>query len=234
MVTPIDPQACLRTGRILTEWFETPEYTDEELKKQALEHHGIEKAPEGFASRMTPAARLDHNRIISFVSGKKNTKWAGSMSKQEVAHRLNEATKMVSPDNAKFLDDETRARTGLELNPLWQMETIVRSGVLSPKDQIAALKELAGFTHSKAPTLNQNNNVNSTPEDWLLELAKDQYQTIAAPKLLQRREKGNGAQAETIRLRGIAEVNALSEHAALKMAEMEADMGDNMEWIEPE
>ncbi len=238
MVTPIDPQMCLQTGRILTEWFENAEYTDEELKLQAMEKYDIKEAPTGvgFGANHNPSrqAQLDHNRMTSFVTSKRRSKWSGSMSKQEVAHRMNQATKIISPDNAKFLDPETSARTGLELNPLWQMEVIVRSGVLGPKDQIAALKELAGFTHSKAPTLNKNENTNAAPEDWLLELARDQYQTITPLVATQRREKGSGPTSERKRLKAIAEVNALSEYVSSELKEIEDGFDGSEVWEEPE
>lgn len=226
MVTPIDPQMCLHTGRILTEWFENPEYTDEDIKKQAMTLH---PQVEG-----EPQCAFTQAKMMNFIGAKKKAKWAGNMSKQEVAMRLNEASKIVSPDNAKFLDKETTERTGLELNPLWQMEVIVRSGVLGPKDQIAALKELAGFTHSKAPSLNKVENTNATPEDWLMELARDQYQTITVPKVFQAREKGSSPESERNRLRRMAEVNALSNFSAIELAKIEEDFDGDEVWEEPE
>ena len=98
------------------------------------------------------------------------------MTQQEIQVRLNEASLMVSEANAKFLPSDTQARTGLELNPLWQMECLVRSGALSPDKQILALKTLAEYTHSKSPSLNQT--MVGKPEDFLMRLAEAEFPTV--------------------------------------------------------
>ena len=86
---------------------------------------------------------------------------------------MNEASKMVSVENAKWLDKETQERTGLELNPLWMLEVLVRGAVLDTKTQVSALKTLAEYTHSKSPAIQHALIQNS--EQMLLELGKEEY-----------------------------------------------------------
>lgn len=178
MVSPIDPEMCKNTGRLLTEWFEYPEYTDADLFRLGAEKAGVEYKPVNmFDPNVSDEDKHNFRRVTGFIAAFKSRKWRYGMTQQEVAARMNEATKMIDPDNYKFLDDETRERTGLEINPLWQLECLVRSGTLTPKEQVAALKELAQYTHSKAPNHNINTNINA-PEDWLLELSKDDYKVV--------------------------------------------------------
>jgi hypothetical protein len=189
---PREPAVCPTTGRKLTEWFENERITDEIAEARVLEELGLDEHP----MRGKPLAEIDEearhlSRIIGVkASSFKRRKWRHSMSKQEVAHRLDEASLMVSEENVKFLDADVQKRTGLELNPLWQMEVLVRSGVLSPKEQVQALTQLASYTHSKAPTMNFNANTNVSPEDWLLELAKTEYNQVELPEPKEQTEPG--------------------------------------------
>lgn len=86
-------------------------------------------------------ARLSKKRKYAF----------GSKSLQEVQARLNQASRLTL--QPKWLDEATQERTGLELNPLWMLETLIRSGILSKKDQLVALGVLAEYAHSKALTV---------------------------------------------------------------------------------
>lgn len=85
---------------------------------------------------------------------------------------------MVNPENQKMLPPDVQERTGLEMNPLWMIETLVRGGVLSAKDQVSALKTLAEYTYSKAPTVSHNANVEVSAEDWLQKLAEEEYPEV--------------------------------------------------------
>lgn len=200
MKTPIDPKRCKRTGRLLTEWFEYPDVDDELLWEMAYEEFGVTPDDVDMNRPMLEWGELER-KMMTFVSSRKRRRWGvKGMTLQEVQFRLNEASKFVSPDNYKFLDEETSERTGLEINPLWQMEVLVRSGVLSPKEQVAALKELAAYTHSKAPNINKNMNVNGSPEEWLEALAQEEYKTLdeagVMPDPVVRAERGYGKGAD--------------------------------------
>jgi hypothetical protein len=83
---------------------------------------------------------------------------------------------MTGPENAKFLPQEVQDRTGLELNPLWQIEVLVRSGTLAPQNQLSALKSLAEYTHSKSPSLSQQ--MTGKPEDFLIQLAEQEFEQV--------------------------------------------------------
>ena len=237
-MTPIDPDMCINTGRLLTEWFEYPEYTDEQLEKMACDHYGIDldARPRGNPTQM-PTEQADLMRKINgYIAGKKRRRWRYGMSQQEVQYRMNEATKMVSPDNYKFLDDSTRERTGLEVNPLWMMECLVRSGVLAPKEQVAALKELAQYTHSKAPSISHATMTNMKPEDWLLELAKDEYKVlgedITMKQPMQPVERGMGKTYEQRREKRLTEQRGLIDYNDDELSEMIALVDEEWEEIE--
>jgi hypothetical protein len=234
-MTPTEPDMCLRTGRLLTEWFEHPEYTEDDIVALACREYGIE--PEDRPK--VGLHDIDHpqydlaRKINLFIKKRSNRKWKYGMSQQEVQHRMNEATKMVSPDNYKFLNDEARERTGLEVNPLWMMECLIRSGCLTPKEQITALKELAGYTHSKAPSINHTTTTEMKPEDWLLELAKDEYKEIDFKQPMQPVERGAGKHFEARREKRSADTNILLEHSNKELAQIEAEFGDDWEdWEE--
>lgn len=233
MSSPIEPEMCLRTGRLLTEWFENPEYTDEDLERLACEKYGItvEDRPRGDFNKLPPEKALLQRQINAFIAQRKNRKWRNGMTRQEVAYRMNEATKMVSPDNYKFLPDDVRDRTGMEINPLWMMECLVRSGVLSPKEQVTALKELAQYSHSKAPSFNHSTTTHMKPEDWLLELAKEEYKEIEIEQPKQPREAGMHREYEKKRrLKQIEQVHmshfASEEYQALLDEIDEAEFED--------
>jgi hypothetical protein len=240
MTSPIDPEMCIKTGRLLTEWFEYEELTDEELARRACEHVGItlEERPLGHAVHLQaidPEKADLARRVNGFIAGRRRRKWPNGMTKQEVQFRLNEATKMVSPDNFKFLPDDVRERTGLEINPLWMMECLVRSGTLSPKEQVVALKELAQYSHSKAPSISHNTNTNLKPEDWLLELAKDEYQVLGTdiemPRPMQPVERGMHRLADKKRATRMAEKTALLTHSQSELEALEAEFDDwEEEW----
>lgn len=235
MTSPIEPEMCVKTGRLLTEWFEYPEWTDDQLKDMACEHYGItrEEWPEGHAVRVqeTDPDKADLIRKLNaFVAARRRRKWPNGMTGQEVQYRLNEATKMVDPTNFKFLPDDVRERTGLEINPLWMMECLVRAGVLSAKEQVAALKELAQYTHSKAPSINHNTNVSMKPEDWLMELAKDEYQVLGVdipmPQPMQPIERGMHREHERKKVRKEAEQTALLQFGQKELEALEAEFED--------
>jgi hypothetical protein len=221
MTTFRPPEHCPVTGRLLTEWYEHKEYTDEMLTQRVLDELGLDEVPTtGGRLVNDPELPEEVREIVYAFHHKRNSykrrKWKHGMSDSEVAHRMNEATKLVNPDNFKFLDDEARARTGLEINPLWQMEVLYRSGLLPPKEQVALLAKLAEYTHSKAPSINQNTNINKA-EDWLVELANDQYETVdrSVPERIQpvqRREAGSGPDWAVRRGKKDGERNALLEH----------------------
>lgn len=223
MASPIDPEMCRTTGRLLTEWFEYPVYTDDELKKKACEEYGItlEEYHSAADDLWSDKGQLIR-KAQAFVSSRKKRKWKHNLSQQEVAMRMNEATKMVDPSNFKFLPDDVRERTGLEINPLWMMECLVRSGLLTPKEQVAALKELAQYTHSKAPNINHNTTTHLKPEDWLLELAKDEYKEITPVQPMQPVERGAGKNFEKRKLNRIREVQSLINHGSEELAALES------------
>ncbi|MDO5647371.1 hypothetical protein [Paracoccus sp. (in: a-proteobacteria)] len=227
MTSPITPEVCTRTGRLLTEWFEYPHLEDEDIKARIMEEAGIDFWPH--LNPQAPPSEEQHlaNTLTGKLAGFKARKWRYGMSRQEVAARLNEATKMVDPGNYKFLDDATRERTGLEVNPLWLMECLVRSGALNPKEQVTALKELAQYTHSKAATVNHNINANA-PEDWLLELAKDEYKVIDAESFQPKtpRERGMGRDYEHKRAKNLKIMSSVQNYMEAGLAEMEAELGD--------
>lgn len=229
MASPIDPEMCLVTGRLLTEWFEYAEYTDAQLRQMAMDHVGtdeyIENEPFGHGIKDAKRTHIQH-QLQQFKAARKSRKWRNGMSMQEVHWRLNEATKMITPDNFKFLDDDVRKRTGLEVNPLWMMECLVRSGVLSPKEQVAALTNLAQYTHSKAATVNLNNNTNMKPEDWLLELAKEEYKEIEFVEPHQPRERGQGKTHAWEMKRRLENKTAVVNYRDAELEALKAEVGD--------
>jgi len=202
------PEFCPKTGRLLTEWFEYPEYTREEVERLACEYYGIafEDMPKAPRVGKVPEDRYSaqlYYSIKAFVDARMRKDYPSSMPLKEIHFRLNEASKLVDPKNLKFLPEHITERTGLELNPLWMLEVLVRSGTLSAKEQIAALKELAQYTHSKAPSINHNTNTTMTPEDWLIELARDDYPVLEDAKVIQPKqpkEAGMGPEFEVKRL----------------------------------
>jgi len=214
------------TQRMMTEWFEYPETTKELELEKAKEAHGVGpdyEFPTGVTLSKLTKDELSLMRGINVqASNYKKRRWVHNLSQQEVAMRMNEASKMVSVANAKFLDEDTQKRTGLELNPLWQMETLYRSGILSAKDQLTALKELATYTHSKAPNIVQQTNINASPESWLLELAKDEYEVIQPVERRQQAERGSGSTFDARRLTKTRNVASLANFAEAEMAEMES------------
>lgn len=222
-MTPRDSKLCTETGRLCTEWFEEPEYTDEQLKEMACEEVGLD--PDEYHVAAYKANDLQ-KKAHAIVQSKKQVKWRHNMSQQEVQMRMNEATKMVSPDNFKFLPDDVRERTGLEINPLWMMECLVRSGVLQPKDQIGALKELAQYTHSKSPSLNHSTVTHAKPEDWLVELAEAEYQEIIPNQPKTPVERHAGPDFERKALTAEREVNAIMKHGARQLDGLEVDLDD--------
>lgn len=233
MATPIQPEVCMTTGRLLTEWFEFPEYTDEQLFRMACDHHDVDydTRPKLAPKKPFDENSLIANKITSFVSARKRTKWVHGMTQQEVQARMNEATKMVNPDNFKFLPDDVRERTGLEINPLWMMETLVRSGLLTPKEQVAALRDLAQYTHSKAATISHNTHSEVKPEDWLLELAKEEYRVVEEGIELRQPmtpvERGSSKRFESKTLKRTHEVKALQDFGSGQLAEYEAMFTDD-------
>ena len=231
-VTPIDPQQCVNTHRIMTEWFEYPEYTPEQALQLAKERLGVPDYEYKMQdiSTLTKSELQLQAAIMTESTRYKKRKWVNNMTQQEVAMRMNEASKMVSPTNAKFLDEVTQQRTGLELNPLWQMEALYRSGILNAKDQLSALKELATYTHSKAPSINHNTNTQASPEDWLLELAKDEYSVIEAKEARVVQERGSGVLFDKRRLKRAQNVQSLSNFASSEMSSLEAEV--DAEWVE--
>lgn len=170
-VSPIEPTVCKNTGRLLTEWHEFPELTDEDIKEMAMLAAGFDELPGKMSYDMTPEEKDKFNIYKGAIARRKQTKFKGGMSKQEVQHRMNEASKLVDPDNVKFLDKATQDKLGLETNPLWHMEALARSGTLSPKDQAMVWAKLAEYTHSKAATVNHN--THSTYDELMQKIMDD-------------------------------------------------------------
>lgn len=158
----------------LTEWFEQPE---QELSREEYAYHkacrkmGVDRKPKD-----KEQAAVFHQLYMAAIS----EKWItyNGMDKAELAVRLNEASKMVEPENQKFLPQDVQERTGLEMNPLWMMECMVRSGALRPQQQVAALKTLAEYTHSKTPSFSAHASAELSAEEWLKALAADQYEVV--------------------------------------------------------
>ena len=228
MASPIKPRICETTGRVLTEWFEFPEYTEEQLHREACEEYGVDPDNPPVVSTMHDGLTNDvllMSKVNSYKGRRKQTRWRGNMSQQEVQARMNEATKMIDLDNQKFLPDEVRERTGLEINPLWMMECLIRAGVLSPKDMMSGLKDLATYTHSKAPTISHSTQTKMNPEDWLVELAQEQYKTVDDAEVLTERpqpvERGSGPRFERSMKKKAAEVQALQDHADAELSALE-------------
>jgi hypothetical protein len=223
MASPITPEVCPKTGRLMTEWYEYAELTEEQLDQKVLDELGLTEVPQGDPASillMPPEFQEIWRAFHTRRSGFKRRKFVNNMSNVEVAARMNEATKIINPDNFKFLPQDVRERTGLEINPLWQMEVMVRAGILGAKDQLSALTTLAAYTHSKAATLSQNTNINLKPEDWLEEIAKDEYETVDDAEIIQpkqRREKGAGVAYERVRARKDEGRQALIEYQAKEL-----------------
>ena len=236
MTSPITPQVCKNTGRVLTEWFEIPEYDDADLEELACAAFGVTPATRPKPSLVYKPEKGEEeafhlSRMINnFIVHRKTRKWKHAMSQQEVQVRMDAATKMVDKDNFKFLNDSVRERTGLEVNPLWMMECLVRSGILSPKEQLNALGQLATFTHSKAPSITHATNTNMKPEDWLIELAKEHYETVDDAEVIQprqRNEYGSTPKAVKESKRRVRDVQALENLGSIKLLEMEALFDDD-------
>lgn len=226
-MTPIEPTECKTTGRLLTEWFEFPEYSEEQLREESLKRLGLTERPpvDLIHNPDHPLADLAR-KVDAFVIARKRTKWKHNMSQQEVQARMNEATKMIDPSNYKFLPDSTRERTGLEMNPLWMLECLIRSGVLSPKEQVQALTQLAAYTHSKAASISHTTNTELTAEDWLMTLAKEEYKVIDEVKPdfqpKQRVEQGAGKEYQTNMKRKIGNTVAVQEIQDAQYEELSA------------
>ncbi len=233
MTSPIKPEICKNTGRILTEWFEFPEYDDQQLRDLARASVGLPPDAHVMApcDPNTPPEQVSvAQKVLDFIRVRKRTKWRNGMTNAEIQARMNEATKMVSPDNFKFLPDDVRDRTGLEINPLWMMECLVRSGLLNPKEQVATLKELAAYTHSKAPTIQHNTHAEVKPEDWLLELATEEYKVVTEEHIRQPRqpvEAGLGKQYESNLKRRSSELVAISKYGKGQLSEFESMFTDD-------
>lgn len=159
--------------RELTEWFEQPDGNFDSMEEaayaKACERMGVEERPKD---------RAEGARFHKFYIDALREKWNifNGMNKQELAVRLNEAAKMT--EEVKYLPDDVQDRTGLQMNPLWMMETLVRSGALKPSQQVSALKTLAEYTHSKTPSYSAHATTELTAEEWLKALAKDEYKII--------------------------------------------------------
>lgn len=240
MPSPFKPEMCVTTGRLLTEWFEFPEYTDEQLEALACEANGItpeERPHVDFRKGHTSDAHVLQANINAFISKRKRVKFSHNMSNQEVQARMNEASKFVNPDNFKYLPDHVRERTGLEMNPLWLMEVMIRSGTLTAKEQISALKELAQYTHSKAASVSHVTTTEMSNEDWLLELAKEEYKVIGEDlplrQPMQPVERGMSAKYEKVMAKRVQEVRDMESYGAERLKQLEGlvdaefeDMGD--------
>lgn len=161
-----------RTGRLITEWFEKPA-PEPKPPKVHLEKSG---APGSITPELVQRW-IEQGRPLG---GQGNTKFKGGMTKQEIQVRLDEASKAAeeAAKNPKFLSPELQARTGLEMNPLWMLEVLVRSGSLNQGQMVNALKTLAEYTYSKAPSLNQSVNVTMKAEDYLLQLANEEMPVV--------------------------------------------------------
>ena len=228
MASAIDPEVCVRTGRLMTEWFEHRELTDADVEREACEAFGIavEDRPKvAIGDQSHPQFELAR-KIDNFIIARRRSKWRNGMTQQEVAQRMDAATKMVHPDNYKFLDDATRERTGLEINPLWMMECLVRSGLLNPKEQVAALKELASYTHSKAPNLTQVGITRNNPEDWLMELAQEEYSEVEIVQPKQPVERGAGPLYESRLAKRTRQAIALQNHGNEELDAMLEEVED--------
>lgn len=77
---------------------------------------------------------------------------------------------------SKELPADVQERTGLTINPLYEMELMVRADTLGARERLQALKELAAYTHSKAPSVVDSKVEVRTPEDWLSQLADEDAQ----------------------------------------------------------
>lgn len=185
--SPIKPMVD-RMGREITEWFQKP--APEPPKPPPKLSGG---GPGKITAELTQQW-IEQGRPLG---GQGNTKFKGGMTKQEIQVRLDEASKAAEAamKNPKFLSPELQARTGLEMNPLWMMEVLVRSGTLNPNQMVSALKTLADYTHSKAPSLNQSVNVQMKAEDYLLQLAEQDFPTIAV-EMVKRAPPGEGKRNE--------------------------------------
>jgi len=173
---PRPPQVD-RTGRLITEWFEKPAPEPPKPKPK----FALAGAPGSITSELV------HTWIAQGrpAGGLGKTKYKGGMTKQEMQVRLDEASKAAeeAAKNPKFLAPDLQARTGLEMNPLWMLEVLVRSGSLNQGQMVNALKTLAEYTYSKAPSLNQSVNVTMKAEDFLLQLAEEEMPTITVEKV---------------------------------------------------
>jgi hypothetical protein len=161
-----------RTGREITEWFQKPAPEPPKPKVKLERSAGPGKITPELTQKWIEQGRP--------LGGLGNTRFKGGMTKQEMQVRLDEASKAAeeAAKNPKFLAPELQARTGLEMNPLWMLEVLVRSGSLNQGQMVNALKTLAEYTYSKAPNLNQSVNVTMKAEDFLLQLAEEDFPTV--------------------------------------------------------
>lgn len=225
-----EPRYDPKSDRTLTEWFESPDTpTKEEAVAEAIEALGLDGPPD----RSTPEGQEKWLEIGHYCTKRRGIRYRDGMSKQEVAVRLNNAAKATTKQ--KYLPAEVQERTGLEMNPLWMLETLVRSGTLTPKEQIVALKELARYTHSAAPSISHSTNTQMTPEDWLKNLAEEEFKEIDAPedRAFSRAAPGQGRRygsTQRRKERNLAEFEDYQQRELKAMANQVVDV----EWTEVE
>ncbi|MBB6253023.1 hypothetical protein [Nitrospirillum iridis] len=75
---------------------------------------------------------------------------------------------------SKQLPADIQERTGLTINPLYEMELMVRADALGARERLQALKELAAYTHSRAPSIVDSKVEVKRAEDWLDQLAAEE------------------------------------------------------------
>lgn len=177
-----------RTGREITEWFQKPAPEPPPPRKK------LSGVGQGKITAEVTQRWIEEGRPLG---GLGKSKFKGGMTKQEMQVRLDEASKAAEEalKNPKFLNTDLQARTGLEMNPLWMLEVLVRSGSLNPGQMVTALKTLADYTHSKAPSLNQSVNVQMKAEDYLLQLAEQDFPQISV-EVVKKASPGEGKRFE--------------------------------------
>ena len=90
-------------------------------------------------------------------------------TKTEVAQAVYDAAPTVV--QPKELPADVQERTGITENPLHAIELMCKADLLAGREKLAALKTLAEYTHSKAPSISESKLAVTRPEDFLAELA---------------------------------------------------------------
>lgn len=97
-----------------------------------------------------------------------------SLVEQEIVRRMEELEETL-PDGLimnPYLSADKQKELGITINPMYYLQKMFLSGIMTPKEQIAILTKLTDFTHQK--TTQKTENIISRPEEFLELLANDE------------------------------------------------------------